>query len=155
MSSTVDIFEVQNYYLSLVALYGNYDPVVFNGRLRLRTYYEDDSKTSVDIEKTSKYFVDTAFYEANKMIRARENESFDEPRNLVVEPSTLLGEPYYMVYNTRAFPSKKGNTISMLSDAETQIRGLALIIKKDEKGQYTWLTTDEAHSIQNQLKAMY
>lgn len=156
MSEMTETFTSQNYYLCVVAIYGNYEPLLFNGRLILRTYYTDHEKTSIDYAKTSSYFIDTVFYEANKTIRIREDDTYDEPRRLVVETSPLLGEPYYVVYNENAAPSKHhDNRIPLFNSKEEAIRGLALIVKKTKEGQYTWLTEEEARSIQNQLKAMF
>ncbi|MBP3891343.1 MAG: hypothetical protein J6D29_04145 [Solobacterium sp.] len=155
MNQTKDIFVINNHQLCLVALYGNYEPFLFNGRLILRTYYSDAAKTTVDEEKTTQYFLDTIFYEANKIIRSRDQDAYDERRTLVVEECPLLGNPYYMLYNTTAFPSnKKDNTVSILSEEGKKIRGLVLIVKKVGENQFTWLEEEEARSIQNQINAI-
>ena len=95
------------------------------------------------------------FYEANKIIRSRDQDAYDERRTLVVEECPLLGNPYYMLYNTTAFPSnKKDNTVSILSEEGKKIRGLVLIVKKVGENQFTWLEEEEARSIQNQINAI-
>ncbi len=150
-----DKFSAQNYTVCAVALYGSYEPFFFKGHLSLRTYYKDNKRVDIDLKKTSDYFVDTLFYETNKIIRTRERDRYDEQRNLVIQASSLLGEPYQIVFNRSAAPGAQAdNSLAILKDTEPDAKGLALVIKKTGDDQYTWLEEEEARTIENALKAI-
>lgn len=141
--------------VTTVAIYGNYEPFFFKGYLMLKTFYEDYKSYAIDVEKTSTHFIRTIFYETNKIIRTRENDAYNEPLHLVVEPSSLFSAPYYVVYNKTAYPGKKAsNHLSFLSDNDRQIQGLALIIKRQENGLFTWLEEKEARQIEKTMRAI-
>ena len=126
---TSEKYTSQNYSICTVALFGDNDPFFFNGHLILKTYYSDNNQTAVDVEKTSHFTADTLFYETNKVIRSAFRENYDEQRDIVVEPATILRDPYVFVYNSLAYPANSKETvIPSLKLNQPNAKGLVISI---------------------------
>ena len=149
---TSEKYTSQNYSICTVALFGDNDPFFFNGHLILKTYYSDNNQTAVDVEKTSHFTADTLFYETNKVIRSAFRENYDEQRDIVVEPATILRDPYVFVYNSLAYPANSKETvIPSLKLNQPNAKGLVIVLKKKENGALTWLEEKEAREIEKTL----
>lgn len=149
MITQKEFFSYQRQSVCTVAIYGKEQADFFKGHLIFKTYYTDDKKIIPDTEKTCKYFLDTLFYETNKIIRSYHHEAYDERRQLVVHKFKRLGEPYRVVYNLYANPAPIGfdNGLEFLYEKDTNAKGLAIILKKNRFGELTALDEAEARSI--------
>ncbi len=137
-----------------VAFYGSNNPVVCKGHLVLRTYYEDDEKTKVDIRHTSDQWLDSIFYETNKILREQLDDSYTGRRSLVELTINELGKEYRLIYNAAEEPSERyDDRLLILSYRDPEARGVAIILKRDESNMIQWLDEREARSIVNRFRA--
>ena len=131
-----------------VAFYGSANPVLVKGHLVLRTYYKDEEKTEVDIQHTSEYWRDELFFQTNKVLREQMEDGYTGPRQLIELSIPELGKHYRLIYNTIEEASPRyDDRLTILSYRDPEARGVAIILKRDDKGAVTWLDEKEARSI--------
>ena len=148
MAELSEFYSYFHHMVCTVAIYGNDEPHFFNGHLLLRTYYKDSDKTEPDVSKSNAYMIDTLFAETNKSVRRLHRERYDENRNLVILPLSVLGEPYRIVYNRTARSSVyEDNALKLLRSTDPDARGLAIIMKEKRGGTLNWLSEVEARTI--------
>ncbi len=153
MAELSEFYSYFHHMVCTVAIYGSDEPHFFNGHLLLRTYYKDSDKTTEDAVKSNAYMLDTLFAETNKSVRRLHRERYDENRDLVVLPVSLLGEPYRIVYNRLANRSVyEDNSLKLLQGTDPNAKGLAIILKESSDGTLNWLNEVEARTIISTLE---
>lgn len=138
-----------------VALYGSNAPMLVKGTLVMRVYYTDNTKTTTDVEHTSKALIDEIFYETNKVIREQLEDPYNGKRELVELPFPQLGDEYRIVYNEAELPSHRyDDLLTLLVNHDPYARGVAIILKRGSDGGITWMTEREARNIQELMKRL-
>ena len=82
-----------------VAFYGSSSPIICKGSLVMRTYYTDSTKKTVDVHHTSEHYIDTIFFETNKIIREQFDDPYNDHRELIELSMPSLGSEYRIIYN--------------------------------------------------------
>lgn len=136
-----------------VAFYGTNNPVIFKGHLVLRTYYTDDSKTTVDIAHTSDYVMDEIFFETNKVLREQMEDPYNGRRELIELSMPELGKQYRIIYNGAEVPSPRyDDQLGILSYRDPSARGVAIILKRDKDKGIQWLDENEARFVASKFR---
>ena len=136
-----------------VGIYGSFVPLTFKGRLVFKEY--NYGNTEEEIKRTNELFVDTIYYETDKVMRQLAHVQYGDARDLVIQPFHLLNDPYRIVYNRKASPSNKhDNTLFFLQNFDPNARGCAIILKEDTNGNLISLTEEEANQISSQLRML-
>lgn len=145
-------FLYRHHMVYTVALYGSNAPYIIQGHLVLRTYYKDSGCTQVDIPHTNDYVMDTIFYESNKTIRMRMEDSYNGKRELVELSMPVLGKQYRIIYNAAEVPSRRyDDAIALLSLRDPDAHGVAIIMKRSADDLLCWLDESEARTIARKL----
>lgn len=150
-----ETYDYQRELICTVAVYGHEAPVFFKGSLILKKYYVNGSKSNVDQSRSEDYMLDTIYYETNKIVRMQKHEPYGDNRELVVCPFEILGDPYRIVYNKRTTPSLQyDDALVMLKDKDPDARGVAIVLKQDDKGHLTWLQEEEGRKVEQILSTV-
>ena len=136
-----------------VAFYGSQSPIVCKGSLILRTYYTDDTKRNVDIHHTSEHFIDTIFFETNKIIREQFDDPYNDHRELIELSMPSIGNEYRIIYNAAQSPSQRyDDALAVLADRDPSARGVAIILRRDPKKGICYLKEQEARTVLEKLR---
>ena len=136
-----------------MAIYGTNHPTLVSGNLVLRHYYKDASCKEVDIERSNRSFLDTIFFETNKLIRIPLEDDYAGKRDLVYAPIPAFGKEYIIAYNQAEVPSDRyDDLLAIVAPIDQDAHGIAIILKKNSQGLLEWLDKAEAKKIINQLK---
>lgn len=145
-------FEYHIHKVYTVAFYGHENPIVCKGSLILRTYYKDENLTIPDIHHTSDYYIDTIFYETNKVIREQFDDSYNDHRELIELSMPELGPEYRIIYNAAQTPSQRyDDQLRILLKRDPSAKGVAIILKRDPKKGIQYLEEQEARMIVSKL----
>ncbi len=148
-------FEYRHHFVCTVALYGVNAPYIIKGHLVMRTYYTDESKTKVDVARTSDHVMDTVFFESNKVIREQLEDPYNGRRELVELSMPILGKQYRIIYNAAELPSPRyDDQIGVLSYRDQGAHGVAIIMKRDAEKGIQWLDENEAREIAKKLRSV-
>lgn len=147
-------FEYNIHKVYTVAFYGHENPIVCKGSLILRTYYKDENMTQIDIHHTSDHYIDTIFYETNKVIREQFDDPYNDHRELIELSMPELGNEYRIIYNASQTPSQRyDDQLRILLSRDPSARGVAIILKRDAKKGILYLDEQEARMIVSKLSA--
>lgn len=146
-------FEYNIHKVYTVAFYGHENPIVCKGSLIMRTYYKDETKKEVDIHHTSEHFIDTIFFETNKIIREQFEDPYNDHRELIELSMPQLGSEYRIIYNASQTPSQRyDDRLSILAQRDPSAKGVAIILRRDPKKGICYLTEAEARTIADKLR---
>jgi hypothetical protein len=103
MIQKTSYYDRQSQHICAIAIDGNNAAEIIDGDLIFRKFYKDAAKTQIDIQKTSDYFLDTVFYETNRVLRTPSKEPYSENRDLKLVPLADIvaksGKEFQIVYN--------------------------------------------------------
>jgi hypothetical protein len=156
MIQKTSFYERQSQHICAIAIDGNNAAEIIDGDLIFRKFYKDAAKTQVDVQKTSDYFLDTVFYETNRVLRTPSKEPYSENRDLKQVPLADIvaksGKEFQIVYNANAFalPDSR-NKNELLAKAGVHANGLALILKKSDADGFGCLSPEEAQTILKEI----
>lgn len=147
----IDPYEYENHTICTVALLGKDEPAFFKGRLILKTFFQNDNHRKVNKDLTTRYMVDTLWTETSRVLLRTKGIRLEERKDYAVLSYKLLGDPYLIVYN-RA--TRVGIPLAWLHDQDSKACGPAVLMKKDNEGQPSLLTEEEARKAEKALKAI-
>ena len=136
-----------------IAFYGSQPPMICKGSLIMRTYYKDDTKREIDIRHTSEHFIDTIFFETNKIIREQYEDPYSDHRELIELSIPFLSSEYRIIYNASQSPSPRyDDALAILADRDPSAKGVAIILRRDPKKGICYLSEAEARTLLQKLK---
>ena len=136
-----------------VAFYGSSSPIICKGSLVMRTYDTDSTKKTVDVHHTSEHYIDTIFFETNKIIREQFDDPYNDHRELIELSMPSLGSEYRIIYNASQTPSQRyDDSLAVLADRDPSARGVAIILRRDPKKGIQYLSEQEARTILEKLR---
>lgn len=155
MAETIKLYYPFDYNIHkvfTVAFYGHENPIVCKGSLIMRTYYKDENRKEIDIHRTSDHFIDTIYYETNKIIREQFEDPYNDHRELIELSMPELGPDYRIIYNASQTPSQRyDDQLRILARRDPSAKGVAIILRRDPKKGIRYLSEPEARSIVTKL----